>query len=116
MNDLAARADGGQLPVGVGADQDKHRAWRRFLQCLQETVGRFFIEIIGVIDDGHLASAARRLQTQALTKLAHDVDGKLELILRLDGDKEIGVCAGGDLQARRALIAGLEPAGRRTFA
>ena len=101
-DDLAARDDRLELDLGRRADQDQHRARRRLLQRLQERVGGLLVEVVGVVEDRHLAHAPRRLAREMLAKVADHVDRQLVLVLGPGGFDEIGVGLGLDLEAAGA--------------
>ena len=110
-DDLAPRDDRVELDLRRGADQDQHRARRRLLQRLQEGVGRLLVEVVGVVEDRHLARAPRRLEREVPAEVADHLDRQLVLVLGPGGLEEIGVGAGLDLEAAGADLARVERLG-----
>ena len=111
-HDLAPRDDRLELELGRRADQDQHGPRRRLLQRLQERVGRLFVQVVGVVEDRHLARAPRRLERELVAQVADHADRQLVLVLGPAGLDEVGVGAGLDLEAAGAGFAGVEVACR----
>ena len=89
----------------------EHRARRRLLQRLQERVGRLLVEVVGVVEDRHLAHPPRRLPREVAAELADHVDRQLVLVLGPGGFDEIGVGVGLDLETAGTDLAGVERLG-----
>jgi hypothetical protein len=105
INDLASGDNGRQQALRISADQEQYGAWRRLLQCLEKAIGRFLVEMVGIVKDGHLAPAARRFQSKLLAELPHDRDRQLQAFLRPACREKIGMRACRNLHAGRAAIA-----------
>src|SRR5262245_20023115 len=86
--------------------------WRLF-ERLEKGVGRLVVEVIGIVQDGHLAPAACRLQREVAAQLAHQLDGKLVLFFRTDDRDEVWMGVGIYQPAGNTAVAGLKRGGRR---
>ena len=115
-DDLAARHDGGELTVHARADENEQRARRGLFQCFEETVRRGVVEVVGVVEDGDFAASARRLQAEAATQLAHDLDRDFVAFFGAPDGEQVGMGAGVDQSAGDALVAGFEATRGRRFA
>ena len=113
---LAARNDRFELELGRGADQDQQGPRRRLFQRLQERVGRFLVQVVGIVKDRYLASPARWLQAELVAQVADHTDRQLVLVFRLGGLDEVGVGGTFDLHAAGADPAGVELGVRAGFA
>ncbi len=100
---LGAAADGGQHLVRIGGGQHEHHVRRRFLEGLEQGVGRRRGEHVDLVEDVHLGAARASRGRPGSMRLAHVLDpvvgGGVELL-------EVVGAAGLDGQARLALAAG----------
>ena len=115
---LAPRADRGQLPLERRAHKDDRRPVGRFLECLQEAVGRLVGEVVGVHDHGDLAGAEHRLEENppaesfphpVFVVADQEIQRDRRSVVGLTDDIDVGMAAGISLHARRTAAAGHEP-------
>ncbi len=104
---LAAREDGRRHRVDLGGGEDEDEARRRLLDDLEQRVEGLARQAVDLVEHHHLVAVAGRAVAQALGELADLLDLGVGGGVDLD-DVEVG--AAGDLEAGRALVAGL---GRR---
>ena len=121
---LAARADRGELFGRAGADEDQDRLRRRLFERLQQAVGPFGVEEIGVVDHGDLPPAHEGLQADvvaepflaAVVALAEEeFEGEEGLVGGLAHQVEVGMRAGQDHGAAWAGFAGVQGRFRRCW-
>ena len=98
IHELAARADRRQLLICRRPDQDQQRTRRRLFQSFQEAVGRFFVQIVRIIDDGDSSPAPSRLEPESLAELANDFDGQFVLVFGSSDDDKIRMTSRRHLQ------------------
>ena len=67
----AAAAQRGQQARGLAGDEQHQRARRRFLECLEQRIGREVIHRFGRRDDRDLVAAAMRGQREFGDQIAH---------------------------------------------
>jgi DNA-directed RNA polymerase subunit M/transcription elongation factor TFIIS len=116
-NDLRARTNRRQLSAGARADQDQERFGRRFFERLEQAVGAFFIEMVGVVDNRNPAAAEERLQGNAMAQpflvavvlvANKQRDRQLRFVAGQGDQVQVRVVARRKEDARFAAAAGLE--------
>ena len=65
---LRPRTDRRQLLAGTGADEDHQRPRRRLFERLEQAVCALLAEVVGVVDDRHLAAAEKGPQRDAVAE------------------------------------------------
>ena len=74
----------------------------------KKRVGRLFVQVVGVVENGHLAAPARRLQGKLVAQVADHADRQLVLVFGLGGLDKVGVRGRFHLQAAGAGLARVE--------
>jgi hypothetical protein len=91
----AAGADGGQDVLDGGGAQQPHRAGGRLLDGLQDSVGRFLVQPLGVLDEDDLPAAVRRGGEGLADGVPHVVGEDLGADGGDRGDVRVGADKGG---------------------
>ena len=104
MELLAAREDGRRHGVDLGGGEDEDQVRRRLLDDLEQGVEGLAREAVDLVEHHHLVAVAGRAVLQALGELADLLDLGVGGGVDLD---DVEVRAAGDLDAGRALVAGI---------
>ena len=116
-HDLRARANRRQLPARARADQDQQRTGRRLFERLQQAIGARDAEVIGIIDNRHLAPPKKRTQANAMAQAFlvamffvadEQFDRQRRLVRRQTDHVQVRMIAGRKHAARFALAARLQ--------
>jgi len=114
---LASRNDRGQQPGIIDCKQDDENLGGRLLQCFEQAIGRFFVQVFGTIDDKDTVPALIGLQSGSLLQLSYLANGDLFLgdgfagasIGQAPDYLNIGMLPCCDAETRRTESTGLHP-------
>ncbi len=115
-DDPATGDHGVELGLGGAGDQDQDGAGRGFFEGLEEGVGGFLAEVVGVVHDGDAAVAVHGLEAQVVAEVADQADRQVVLVLGFGDEQKVGVGLFFDLLAAWAFAAGFEGGVGVTFA